>query len=160
MLTSYSIAPVAPGQVLLTLPLAQIADASLTAERWQAFGREIADASRGGEKPSVGLMALRNARGYFIGLFKYDVQLTLHHGRTLAIDYLVVADEELHARALPVLSKALRELARSHKCSGIEVALDGSLGAASYLRWLARELGPPLETAGLMRAAWRVEGAR
>jgi hypothetical protein len=158
MRTSYSIGPVGPGQVLLTLPLAQILDASLTAERWQGFSRQIADAGRGGGMTApAGVMALRNSRGYFIGIFTFNVQLTLRHGRTLTINDLVVADEELHVTALSVLGKSLRELAQSHRCGGIEVVLPGGTEASSYLRRLAKELGSPIETANLLRASWRVE---
>jgi hypothetical protein len=158
MRTSYSIGPVGPGQVLLTLPLAQILDASLTAERWQEFSREIADAGRGGGMTApAGVMALHNSRGYFIGIFTFNVQLTLRHVRTLTINDLVVADEELHVTALSVLGKSLRELAQSHRCGAIEVVLPGGAEASSYLRRLARELGSPIEAANLLRASWRVE---
>jgi len=98
-------------------PLAQLALARLTLDRWRGFVAAIAGRKRGG------IVAVECGQGYARGMFTYSVVDSLHCERTLECSDLVVLDQFGIRAILATVLVAARDMARRHECRTIHFNL-------------------------------------
>ncbi|MFY8106633.1 MAG: hypothetical protein ACOVKO_06925 [Elstera sp.] len=91
---------------------------TLTLPAWRHFAR----AAR--QKPkSAGLVAVKDARGYFSGLCTYRRVISLHHGAALAVDCFVALDFLNNHGVADQLLQHLEATALALECTALEITL-------------------------------------
>lgn len=131
---SFIAKPLGRRQIDQAYPLIGAIAPTLGVERWRAFAAamigEGATAAPGGTIPS-GIMTVQNANGYIHGLFSYNVEQDLRHGRALVVDNFVVLDLFDLPGAAEVLLHAMDGLARDLGCTAIHTNLPEPYAALS-----------------------------
>lgn len=123
---SFIAKPLGRRQIDQAYPLIGAIAPALGVERWRAFAAamigEGAASAPGGAMP-CGIMTVQNANGYIHGLFSYNVEQDLRHGRALVVDNFVVLDLFDLPGAAEVLLHAMDGLARDLGCTAIHTNL-------------------------------------
>ncbi|MBI3512464.1 MAG: hypothetical protein HY060_00060 [Proteobacteria bacterium] len=112
-------APLAPDDLLQAFPLARALVPQLELTTWLDFARR-----QSGKPTSHGIIAVRDDRGYFHGLFSYEIRHALGDGVTLEVGLAVAM--ELLDRAGPAAAVLLEEidaLAARLRCAAVQVHL-------------------------------------
>ncbi len=128
----YDIHPLRPEERERAYALIRLIKPSVDVERWQEFLETTHGACA---KPRRrGVVVASTPDGYLVGLFTWEVQASLDHGRVFAVDNLVatgVLDRE------PLLSATLAyidEQAKDLSCGGVQIMLPSYYTGTSVLR--------------------------
>ncbi len=96
----------------------------LTLPAWRHFAKAARKGKTAQQKPKAsGLVAVKDARGYFSGLCTYRRVISLHHGAALAVDCFVALDFLNTQGAADHLLQYLEATALALDCSALEITL-------------------------------------
>jgi hypothetical protein len=96
----------------------------LTLPAWRYFARAVCQGKTARQKPKTsGLVAVKDARGYFSGLCTYRRIISLHHGAALAVDCFVALDFLNTHDVADQLLQHLEATARALECTALEIML-------------------------------------
>jgi hypothetical protein len=166
MASAYVAKPLGPGQIDQAFPVVQTLAPDLKVERWRAFAAAALSPPGGGgagEDPARdagvprprGILTVQNGRGYIHGLFSYQVEESLRHGRTLAVENFIVLDLFDLAGAAEALLGGMDRTAQGLACTAIHTTLpDDYAKLSDYCSWVLacfREAGHGVETLRLCK---------
>jgi hypothetical protein len=109
--------PLTAEQMPQALPLVRVVAPQLDLETWVAFGAQRAATGAGG------IVALRDGRGYFRGLYGYQIRHDLLDGAVLEIDLAITMDLAHRRDASAALTSEIGKLSRKLGCDGVHVRL-------------------------------------
>jgi hypothetical protein len=118
MTRSFAAAPLAPADIAQAFPLARALMPQLGLTEWLDFARR-----RTGKPAARGIVAVRDDRGYFHGMFSYDVRHGLGEGAVLEVGLAIAM--ELFDRSGPaaVLLDEIDAVAARLACAAVQVRL-------------------------------------
>jgi hypothetical protein len=105
-------------QLPQAFPLARALVSNLDLEAWLAFARR-----RSGDTDTGGIVGVCDERGYFHGLFGYEVRQDLAQGTTLAIDMAIAMELLDRGGAAAVLIGEIDGIAAKLGCRAVHVRL-------------------------------------
>lgn len=118
--------PLTAAQIPQAFPLARIFAPNLDLDTWLAFAAQRATSDMGG------IVALRDERGYFRGLYGYLARHDLLDGLVLEVDVAITIDLANRTEAAAAMTSEINGLSRKLGCGGVHVRLRPDQ------RWLRR----------------------
>lgn len=112
----FVIRPLTADRVEQAFPVVQSALRALPLARWRAYARRLA------KSRSAGVLAAFDEQGYIAGLFSFEVDRDLRHGRVLRVRHLVAVDLIDPGPVLGALLQAIEETAVQRRCDRILIA--------------------------------------
>jgi hypothetical protein len=115
-MTRFSAAPLLEEEIDRAYPLVQLVLPAVSAERWRAFARTSLGASG-----SRGILAVRDAKGYILGLAGFRRQFELEAGAVLIAEPLLFIDLLKPEDVAMALIDAVEDQARRLQCAKVRI---------------------------------------
>ena len=144
MVRTFAAAPLAPADVPQAFPLARALMPQLDLTAWLEFARR-----RAGKPAARGIVAVRDDRGYFHGLFSYEVRHALGEGATLEVDVAIAMELLDRSGPAAVLLDEIDVLAARLGCAAVQVRLRPD--QRRLRRWF-EALGYAIQDVAMVRA--------
>lgn len=136
---AFSIRPVTADLVEQAFPVVQAAAPDVTLEQWRAYA--VGSAGEG----ASGLTGAFNEQDYIVGLFAYQREPHLQHGRILRICHLAAVDLVDAEPVLLALLQAIDDLAKQRGCGAILMATP-----SNYMKVAAHWMHPLFAARGYL----------
>ncbi|MBL4719699.1 MAG: hypothetical protein JKY20_01020 [Alphaproteobacteria bacterium] len=127
----YKATPIREHDAARVFPLIQATRSDVSLEAWLAFIAALNaryDRDPVSEKvgwPPCGILAIESSRGYFHGVFSYNVGCTIDHHAVLEVSNFIAVDALDRAAAVKALIAVLDDVARTLRCTAIHTQLSG-----------------------------------